>query len=220
MLGPGATPPRSSDASGRVAAAPGGLGPRRARTRDATVLRAGPAGSGYLPAKRFTGAKNAYGRVALRDPSFFGEVLHRDSVDLDPSQGIGVLRLERLRESGDTTAHLVAEGLARLLRLLDLGSEPGERVVGNLETTVVIDSRVAERSVEPRHDRLAVSQGRELVETTGERLLKDVLRQIAAPHAMLEETQELAMILDENASDLRIRRACFPLDTSLDMPPV
>jgi hypothetical protein len=68
------------------------------------VLGAGPAGSRYLPAKRFTGAKDADRRVALGDPSLFGKVLYRDALDLDSSQSIGVLRLERLRETGDTTA--------------------------------------------------------------------------------------------------------------------
>ena len=72
---------------------------------------------------------------------------------------------------------------------------------------MVVDRRVPERPVEPRHDRFAVAKRLELGEPAREGLLENVLREIAPTESTLQEAQELAVVLDEHALHVGIDRS-------------
>src|SRR5450432_1124582 len=71
---------------------------------EAAVVRAGPVRAGHLFPQRVARAEGPYPRIVRGDPGRVGVVLDRDLVDLYPSEGICVLRLERVGELQDATA--------------------------------------------------------------------------------------------------------------------
>ena len=75
-------------------------------------------------------------------------------------------------------------------------------------TAVVVDHRVAQDAVEPGGRRLVALERPELVEAPDERLLQDVFGDGAVAHALLEEREKVAVIVDEGGDDLRAQR-CF-----------
>jgi hypothetical protein len=64
-----------------------------------------------------------------------------------------------------------------------------------------IDDGVAENPVEPRHRALLAAE-RELLQAARDRVLQDVLRQLAASYPPLEEGEKRAAVFDEGRDEI------------------
>jgi hypothetical protein len=120
-------------------------------------------------------------------------VLDRDSIDLDPSQGVGILGLEGARETGDARARYVGELLATVARL-QFARELIEAAVRDRLATLVVDHGVTQHPVEPPDDR--VPNLIAPAEASNEGLLDDLLGDGAVVHAPLDVLEELAVVSD------------------------
>lgn len=159
----------------------------------------GSAGFRDLLAERLARPKDAHARIGGRDTCLFGVVLDGDPVELDALEGLGVLRLECLRE----LAHALTHDATQLAVILGDGfarERLGAAFCGRAPA-IVIDDRVAKDPVEPADG--ALVDRLELAERLHERILDDLLgeRTIAAD-ATLHEREEVAMTRDEGCQVL------------------
>lgn len=171
------------------------------------MLCACTARSGHLLSEGLARTKDANSSVALGDSKLVGKRLHGDTIDVDPSQRFGIFGFECLGETGDAATDFVAYRLSRLLRVLDFRCEQRERTIRGLEATGVIHDCIAEHPIEPGRSGLVIAQGRQFVQAAHKCVMQNVLGKLPISHAALEESQELAMIFNENARYIRVDRS-------------
>src|SRR5262245_58421121 len=91
-----------------------------ARAVEAAVLCARSARTDDLLAQRLSCAKDPHGRIPARDAGLDSILLHRDAVDFDTPQRLGVFRLERGGEPGDALANRTLNPVVRIILLVEL----------------------------------------------------------------------------------------------------
>lgn len=121
--------------------------------------------------------------------------------DIDSSQQVGVLGLQRRDQFGDATAN-------RPLQLLFVGLR--EVFGGDLKSlpcgvaaAIEIDQRVAQQAIKPRRHGFFAANGRRLFDGLHKGGLEDFLGIVDRRHAWAEKVEEPAVILHQRIHDRR-----------------
>jgi hypothetical protein len=170
---------------------------------DAAVLGARSARSYDLLPEGFAGTKRAHRRVRARDSALVGKILHRQPIDVDPLEYVGVLGLEVPGQPANTLTDRATKLVARRFVLFHFGSECGEAAARDVFAAAVIDNGVAEQSVKPSDHCLAIPQLASPFDALGKRALQQVLGQCTIAHTSLEKREECAVVVHERSEDVR-----------------
>ena len=126
-----------------------------------------------------------------------GEDGDRRVVHVNGLQRLGVLGLERRRQTRHTGANLCVQVSRWRCRGIELPCERGERAIRRTTPAKLIGRRIAQGSIEPWHDAFVGGCQLRVIHDLGKRILQDVLRHLPVADAPFEEAQKRAMVLEE-----------------------
>lgn len=125
------------------------------------------------------------------------EISHRRALDVDRVQCLGIFGLECAGQTRDTLADFRVELGIGLEGVRQLAAKRLDRPIGGTAPAKLIDRGVPQRSVEPRYDTLVLRCLIGPIHDLGERILQNVLRQLAIADAAFEISEESAVVLEQ-----------------------
>jgi hypothetical protein len=116
------------------------------------VLGTSAAGLFHLTAKRLPGSMQADRGIICCDSRLLRQIAQFAFLQINEAQRIPISRFECTEKAGDTLADLLPHFRIGLLALRELPSPDFHGFSGDSAATVVIDDRIPQDSIEPRHD--------------------------------------------------------------------
>lgn len=159
--------------------------------------RTGAARADHLLSQRLPSPKHPDAGIVRGDPDLRRVVLHRKTIDLDPSQRVRVLGFEIVGEPRDAPAYDILDIGRRHFVRLQLACEQVESSIRRAGAPLMIDDGVAEHPVEPGAERLFLANLPGSLDAAHERFLQDVLRHGAAADSLFHERKKGPMVRNE-----------------------
>ena len=174
-----------------------------ARTVQASVLGARPAGLRDPLLQRLASPEDPHGGVARRQPLLLSKGLDRRAGDLDRLERVRVLGLQARSQASDACADLTGHLGSRGFLRFKLSCEGVRSPIGGTSPAELIDRRIPQRSIEPWNDRFVSWRLLWSCHELGERVLQDVLGDGPIAHPALQVPQKRAMVLQEQSDGRR-----------------
>ena len=154
--------------------------------------------------ERFARAVQPYRCVVRGDLRLDRVVPYRDAIEVHAQERLRVFGLQRLEEVADAGAALPPELVVVGRRCGRVGGREDRLVRPRLRAAApeVIGDRSAQHPVEPGGRRFLLAHGGGPLDPPDERILEDVLRDLAGPHTSLQEAQEARVVVHQDLDDL------------------
>lgn len=148
--------------------------------------------------QRFACAEDANRSVVRGETALLGESLYWCSAHIDFSQRFAVFRFQSGRKSRDALTDFPFH-FGRWCELgFELPRKCFERAISCSATTVLVDGRVSQDSIEPRHESLVAGPVLRPGDDFRKRVLQDVLRDAAIADSALQVSEERAVVVEQH----------------------
>ncbi|MDF3053764.1 MAG: nucleic acid binding, OB-fold, tRNA/helicase-type, partial [Geminicoccaceae bacterium] len=174
---------------------------RRALTVEASVLQAGSTAPGQLSAKGLPGAMQAHCGVACGDAALRREGADAQALEIHPTEGCAILRLQGLDQTQHAAADCRLELGVRSVRI-SLRGQTVESPAPGISPAVMVGKGIPEHPVEPGCRRGGASERRCVVEAPDEGVLQDVLCFFTGSHPALQKRQKARVVIQQHLQDL------------------
>src|SRR5688572_4299249 len=165
----------------------------------ASMLGARAAGLRDAFFQRLSCPEHTHTGIARRQAALLGEGLNWRSLDIYNLQRLGVLRLQRAGEPAHAGANLRFNVRFRCGLRLELTGERVDGPTGGSASTKLVDRRVAQRAIEPRHQAFVRRHLVRTHEDLRKRVLQNVFGELAITNAAFQVLQESAMVLKQKS---------------------
>ncbi len=156
------------------------------------MLGASAAGLFEPFAKGFAGPVDADCGILCRYPGLLRQIIEAAIIQIDDPQGVTILWLQSVEETGDTLADFVTQLWRRFVAVFEI---PPPRFHGSRRcraVSVMIDHGIAQDTIEPSHNLFVLDAG-PMLQSACKSRLQDIFSCGPGLHTLFQKRQELAM---------------------------